>query len=112
MGTKGRHSIERLAAGRCSRDLEALVPHRSRDQIGDVRLVVDDEYAVALFHLSIVLGITEKSLRIAANCPEVPEISPAAVSAPLCVVLDRAQLTCGQTLLMRPCCSGESAARR
>ena len=47
-GSNVAHGRERVAAGAGDLDLEALEAQRHRDDVGDVRLVVDDEDAVLL----------------------------------------------------------------
>ena len=47
IGPEGRRFPDRVAAGAGDRHLEPFVAQRRRDQVGDVRLVVDDQNARA-----------------------------------------------------------------
>ena len=47
VGPEGRRLPDRVAAGARDGHLEAFVAQRGRDEVGDVRLVVDDEDARA-----------------------------------------------------------------
>ncbi len=43
VGAEHRRRLQRVGAGARDLDVEAFVPQRGGDQVGDVRLVVDDE---------------------------------------------------------------------